>query len=339
MTVRAAPTVLRVAVHGVRAEVRCADPWVRGELAEDFAAHPAAGVSAGLRLELVLGRAPGPPPVWPAWRWRGVRFSDAGGLRRLDYGEGTAAAYDNRGERGTVWSPSRDALRELGYLYLQSRLGWRLDNRGLHRVHALGVERDGRAGLVLLPSGGGKTTAALELLSRPGWRLLGDDHPLVDAVRGEVLAFQGRPGLRGAPPPWVGPEDLSEFRRRRHPQKSLLSLAALRGRLAERGRLAWVAAGTPPGAGCAGLHETGAAAGAAALVLAMTVGAGLPQVLELLWPGGSPGAWGRLGAVALRRAAAAARLSARVRWWRLGMGACPRAAADLVAEADRRSRT
>ncbi|TBR20616.1 hypothetical protein EPO15_12610 [bacterium] len=333
MTLLAPPAALGVQVAGERAEVRCADPWVRGELAKDFAAHTAAA-GAGARLELVLGRVPGVSPA--GWRWRECRFSDAGSERRLDYGGGTAAVYDLERERGTVWSPDRHVLRELGYLFLQSRIGLALDRRGLHRVHALGLERGGRAGLVLLPSGGGKTTLALELLRRPGWRLLGDDHPLLDARRGEVRAFQGRPGLRGAAPSWVDARDLADFRRRHHPPKRLLDLKALDGRLAERGRLAWVAFGSAPGSGPARLRPSGAFGTAAALAPALVSGVGLPQVLELLWPGLRPGAWAGLAAVAARRASAAA--SVRVQGWRLTMGSCPRAAADLVEEADRRSR-
>jgi hypothetical protein len=144
MTVLAPAPALGVSVVGAAARVVCDDAWVRGELEKDFAAHRAEP-SGGVRIELRLSRAPGPLPRAPAWSWGGARFKDEGALRRLDYGGGTAAAYDLSREAGVVWSPERDLLRELGYLVLHSRLGWELDRRGLHRAHALGVEKDGRA--------------------------------------------------------------------------------------------------------------------------------------------------------------------------------------------------
>lgn len=318
-------------VAGASVTLLCPDALVRGELDLDFSAHPGAGPGPVVELRLE------PPPAASArgpWRWGDCRFADAGALRRLGY-PGAAAVYDFARERGTVWSADRDLLRELGYLFAHSRLGWALDRAGLHRVHALGVEREGRAGLVVLPSGGGKTALALELARRPGWRLLGDDHPLLDARRGEVRAFHGRPGLRGAPPAWASAADLAVFRRRRHGAKTLLRLSALDGRLAERGRLCWIAFGE---GGPAALAPLGAAAAAARLALPLVVGVGLPQVFELLWPGLRASAWGELAAVAARRARAAARASRLARGWRLGLGPAPAAAADLVEEADRRSR-
>lgn len=337
MTVLAPSSVVRFSVAGARAEVVCEDPWVRGELEKDFAAHRG-GASGGVRLELALATAPRSFPEGPAWRWRGGRFRDEGTRRFFDYGGRASAVYDFSLESGVVWSSERDALRELGYLFLQSRLGWELDRRGLHRVHALAVERDGRAGLLVLPSAGGKSTTALELARRPGWRLLGDDHPLIDAATGDVLAFHGRPGLRGPAPSWARAEHLSEFRRRVHGSKSLLDLAALEGRLAERGRIAWVAVGTTPSGSAGSLRELGRAGVSAALAAPLVVGAGLPQVFELLWPGARLGAWAELVSVGARRTAAALRLASCAQGWSLAMGSCPRAAADLVEEADRRSR-
>lgn len=328
MTVVASASAVRVSVAGARAELFCDDPWVRGELEKDFAAHRGVA-SGGVRLELVLG---------PAQGRRGRRFRDEGPRRLFDYDGRAFAVYDFARERGVVTAADRDLLRELGYLFLQSRLGWELDRRGLHRVHALGVERDGRAGLLILPSGGGKTTTALELIRRPGWRLLGDDHPLVDAANGELLAFQGRPGLRGRAPDWARAEDLSVFRRRAHGAKSLLDLAALKGRLAAGGRLAWVAVGVPPSPEPARLRELGFHGVAAALAGPMVVGIGVPQVFEVLWPGKRAAAWAELASVAGRRAVAAMSVAASVKGWSLEMGSCPQRAADLVEEADRRSR-
>ena len=55
-------------------------------------------------------------------------------------------------------------------------------------LHAAAVERDGRALVMTGESGAGKSTLAA-LLSRRGWRLMGDEFALVDPATGLVHAF------------------------------------------------------------------------------------------------------------------------------------------------------
>ena len=55
-------------------------------------------------------------------------------------------------------------------------------------LHASAVERDGRALLMTGQSGAGKSTLAA-LLSRRGWRLMGDEFALLDPATGLVHAF------------------------------------------------------------------------------------------------------------------------------------------------------
>lgn len=87
-----------------------------------------------------------------------------------------------------------DLQYEACYLFLLAALGEALDTRGLHRVHALGASLDGRAMLVLLPMGGGKSTLFWQLLQLPDVRLLSDDSPFIDRA-GAVHAFPTRLGL------------------------------------------------------------------------------------------------------------------------------------------------
>jgi hypothetical protein len=85
-------------------------------------------------------------------------------------------------------------LYEASYLFLLSQIGEALDNRRLHRIHALAVSLNGRAVLVLLPMGGGKSTLGNHLLRCPDVKLLSDDSPFVDAS-GRVHAFPLHLGL------------------------------------------------------------------------------------------------------------------------------------------------
>jgi hypothetical protein len=90
---------------------------------------------------------------------------------------------------GKVTSLDPHLADEIGYLYLQSEIGRFLDKQGLHRVHALGLGLpSGEAALVMMPSEGGKSTLALELLRAGGCMLLSGDTALVDRF-GNLLPY------------------------------------------------------------------------------------------------------------------------------------------------------
>jgi len=116
---------------------------------------------------------------------------------------------------------------EIAYLFLQSELGKYLDKLGLHRVHALGIGlANGRAALILLPSGGGKSTLALELLKRGGVVLLSDDSPLVDR-KGNLHPLPLRLSFRASallPDGW----EKIPFARRKYGNKILIPTASLK---------------------------------------------------------------------------------------------------------------
>ncbi len=56
---------------------------------------------------------------------------------------------------------------EAAYLFLLSRIGEALDQRHLHRIHALALEYFGRAVLAVFPMGGGKSTLGAAMLRFP----------------------------------------------------------------------------------------------------------------------------------------------------------------------------
>src|SRR5205823_358414 len=101
-----------------------------------------------------------------------------------------------------------------------------------HRVHALGVSFRERGILLLLPSGGGKSTMALELLRRPGFRLLGEDTPLVDR-RGRLLPFPLRLGVRAGQDPGIPAEHLRTVQRMEFGPKTLIDIDYFADRLGD----------------------------------------------------------------------------------------------------------
>jgi hypothetical protein len=169
-------------------------------------------------------------------------------------------------------------------------------------VHALGVSYRGRATLLLLPSGGGKSTMALELLRQPGFQLLGEDTPLIDR-RGRVLPFPLRLGVRAGSPTGVPEQHLRTKRRMELGPKTLIDISYFQDRLA--------APGLPvePGLILVGQRNLGpetaivplSRAGALkALVKYMVVGLGVYQGLEFLLERGIGDLAGQGGTVASR---------------------------------------
>jgi hypothetical protein len=126
---------------------------------------------------------------------RNICFAGAG-VNYIDYFGRALNVYDPRAETAHVTCEDPDLAREIVFLTVLSRVAARLAKRGLHRIHALGLERGGHGALVLLPSGGGKSTLALAILRRPenGLRLIAEDSPLLDRD-GSILPFPLRIGV------------------------------------------------------------------------------------------------------------------------------------------------
>jgi hypothetical protein len=118
----------------------------------------------------------------------------SGSLRVLDFGGRGLAEFDARGRRFRMRSLDPHLLYEAAYLFLLSQIGEACDARGLSRLHALAAAVNGRALLVVLPMGGGKSTLGEALLDYPAVRILSDDSPLIDR-RGSALAFPLHIGL------------------------------------------------------------------------------------------------------------------------------------------------
>ena len=93
-----------------------------------------------------------------------------------------------------IISESADLRYEISYLTILAVVGQYLDSKHIHRVHALGISRNGKAILILLPEKGGKTTLALRLLRSGQVKLLSEDSPLITR-HGEVLPFPLRLGI------------------------------------------------------------------------------------------------------------------------------------------------
>ncbi len=295
---------LNLDVYGVRIAMS-GDPDATALLAIHFHAFvTTARAEPDVRIELVRG-TPGLPShvrlEADQILERGVVYN-RGPLTWVDHHGLALSEYDFSRERGRVTAPVPEDLVELGYLMAHSRLGILLERRGLFRVHALGVSKNGRAAIVLTPSGGGKSRLALGVLRRTDAYLLGDDVVLLDRD-GTAYPFPHPIGI-SQPDAALGLGRAAPFVRRQHPPKWLLELPDLRNRLAIDPvpvRLLAVhrRVSVPPDRVVPATRRNAAEV----LFRDLVVGLGLPQVLELVARRGAvdlprmlPAALGRLRA-------------------------------------------
>ena len=171
-------------VHGFRFSVQGDAEAALDGIREDFRYFSSVPGSEPVEttVELLRERPPfdaAPPGDAVIYTPRNVVYRGHG-KRYIDYHGRALGILDEAASSLKLYSEDTELLYEAAYLFLLSRIGQGLDLLGLHRLHALGVEVNGRAVLVLLPMGGGKSTLALHLMNLPGVRLLSDDSPWID---------------------------------------------------------------------------------------------------------------------------------------------------------------
>jgi hypothetical protein len=199
-------------VYGYEFTIESDNPGPAKSLASDFEFFGVAGPPKRRLVTIRIRNAEPdynqlPPLVANVYTPRNVSYRD-GDLTYADY-HGRGLGIHNRATGDfEIVSRSADLQYEACYLFLLAQLGEALDRRRMHRVHALGISVNNRAGLVLLPMGGGKSTLGADLLADPDVKLLSDDSPFIDR-RGQVHGFPTRIGLL------PGTEDVvpPEFRR------------------------------------------------------------------------------------------------------------------------------
>jgi hypothetical protein len=112
----------------------------------------------------------------------------------IDYFGKALSVFTGLKNQCDVFTLDKHLAHEICFLTILSFVGKHLDHIGLHRIHGLGLRHRGKSIVILLPSGGGKTTMALRLLREKDFQLLSEDSPLVDR-KGNVHPFPLRIGL------------------------------------------------------------------------------------------------------------------------------------------------
>ena len=317
-----APAAASLAVYGLDIGLRGDWPEVLEELALDFAWFPArAGQGAGLEVEVQRR-----PPEYDRFGElaatyvtpRNVVFQHDGG-RVVDYFGRALSVLDPAGTRLLVQGEDRHLVHEAAYQFLLSRIGEHLDSRGLPRIHALGLAGRQGAIAVLLPSGGGKTTLALQALREDGARLLSEDTPLLDR-RGMLHPFPLRIGVNATDAARLPAGSVRELERMEFHPKLVLEVDAFANRIEpEPVPLRHVVIGRRSLGREARLEPAPRSAAVGPLLREAVVGVGVYQGMEFVLQQGMRDVVGKLGVAGTRARCCAAAL-ARARVWRLTLG-------------------
>jgi hypothetical protein len=276
--------------YGVVVHVRCDERETCDRVQSDFGyfqvdARHAREAAPHLVIHSV--RQPPDYTVLPSLRAsfyspRNICYRD-GHTTYIDYFGNALSVYDRAQGYLTVYSEQLHLLHEIIFLSLLSRVGERLEELHLHRVHAWAIAAKGEAALFMMPSGCGKTTLALEFLQRKlPYRLISEDSPLIDA-HGRVLPFPLRIGVLQQPPPEIAAEHVTYLERMEFEAKYLIALEAFGDVLARQPttpRLVCIGHRTL-GTTCA-IRQVGFMEGLKAFLRHMVIGVGLYQGVEFL---------------------------------------------------------
>jgi hypothetical protein len=185
-------------VYGYQFTIESDSPEPARHLASDFEFFAVDRAPVGRPVTVRIRNADPDYDALPAlsanvYTPRNASYRD-GDLTYADYHGRGLGIHNRRTGDFEILTRSADLQYEASYLFLLAQLGEALDRRQMHRVHALCVSVRGRAALVLLPMGGGKSTLGSNLLADPEIKLLSDDSPFIDR-RGHVHGFPTRIGL------------------------------------------------------------------------------------------------------------------------------------------------
>jgi hypothetical protein len=273
-----------------------------------------------MRLHLI----PEPPrydelPSVPATVFtpRNVSFRN-GQVTYIDYFGRALSIFNRSAGECTVQGTDEDLLHEIAYLFFLSTVGEHLDRQHLHRLHALGVSFRGQGILLLLPSGGGKSTIAINLLRKPEFMLLGEDTPLIDR-RGWMLPFPLRLGIRADDSTDIPPRFLRTMKRMEFEPKTLIDLDYFEGKIGGPVPSKLLIVGTRHLGDVSDIVPLSRRRAFGTLVSNMVVGLGVYQGLEFLLERSVGELAGKLG-VASSRSYNAARLLGLASAYRFKMG-------------------
>ena len=274
--------------YGLTVQVESENQGLVNEVKRDFSFFSTEKEKGEIRIDIKLT-----PPSYEGFQEipaqfvtpRNVCYKDKN-RTIIDYSGKAVCIHDRKKKTCSIQGADFDLVREICYLFILSATGEYFDKQGLNRIHALGVSRGGKAALLLMPSGGGKSTMALRLLARPGFKLLSDDSPLVDRS-GNILGFSLRIGISPDHKSSIDPKFIRTLNRMEFDPKTVIDIEAFKDRLSGSAAPSLLLVGQRNLGKVSRLEPISKFRGFKALTNNMIVGLGLYQGLEFLLEKGS----------------------------------------------------
>lgn len=234
-----------------------------------------------------------------------------GPIRYNDYYGKVLSQYDYKNQSAVITSPCLNSLHEVVYLLVLSRSTKQMDLRGLHKVHAMGVTKQGKNILVMLPSKGGKTTLFHDLLGDTETTIISDDSPVITRW-GKIRPFPLRVGFEKIPQSThFDKSKIYQLHRTQFGIKNLVPLSAFPNEISSTsGKRNIIIHGYRTHGQPARLQSVGKLKMIRPLMENLVVGVGLPMVIEYFLESGWKDFW-RRGKILFSRCVAATFLLAR----------------------------
>jgi hypothetical protein len=153
----------------------------------------------------------------------------------VDYFGRALSVRDRRTGGLEIEGEDLSIVHEAVYQFLISRLGEHFDSLGLPRLHGLGLAGAQGGVVVMLPSGGGKTTLALRAIRNDDVRLLSEDSPLLDR-HGFLHPFPLRIGINATDAAALPPGHVRRIERMELHPKFALELHAFADKIEQEPR-------------------------------------------------------------------------------------------------------
>lgn len=237
----------------------------------------------------------------------------------VDYFGRALSVRDRASDRLVIRGDDLHIVHEGAYQFLLSRLGEYFDKIAMPRIHGLGLAGKQGGVVVMLPSGGGKTTLALRALKDEGVKLLSEDSPLLDK-HGMLHPFPLRIGVNPTDAATLPAGHVRRIERMEFHPKFALELEAFADRIESHPHpLRHLVVGRRSLGRIGRLEPLPRRAAIGTLFREAVVGVGIYQGMEFVLQHGMRDVLGKAG-IATTRATCCAGGLARARVWRLTLG-------------------